>query len=96
MSSWVYILECSDGSLYTGCTKDIERRVLEHQNGVGSLHTKRRRPLDLVYMEEFQCIKDAIAREKQIHGWSRRKKWALINGDLQSLKRFSKSGGKPE
>ncbi|MDX5324677.1 MAG: GIY-YIG nuclease family protein, partial [Bacteroidota bacterium] len=47
MSSWVYILECSDGSLYTGCTKDIERRVLEHQNGVGSLHTKRRRPLDL-------------------------------------------------
>lgn len=79
---YVYIIECNDGTLYIGVTNDIERRFTEHRNGVepGS-YTARRRPVRLAYFEIFQWIQDAIAREKQLKGWSAKKKRALIVSD---------------
>ena len=85
----MYILQCSDGSYYTGSTKDIELRLAQHQAGKGANHTKKRLPVKLVYLEEYQRIDDAFVREKQIQGWSRKKKEALINGDFNSLSQLS-------
>ncbi|WP_317046115.1 GIY-YIG nuclease family protein [Aquimarina sediminis] len=81
----MYILECSDGSYYTGSTKDIERRLIEHQNGEGANHTKKRLPVQLLYYEKYDRIDTAFYREKQVQGWSRSKKEALIKGDLEGL-----------
>lgn len=69
----MYILECSDGSYYTGSTIDLEKRLNEHKTANGANHTKKRLPVTLVYFEEFQRIGDAFYREKQIQGWSRKK-----------------------
>jgi putative endonuclease len=91
---FMYILLCSDGSYYTGSTWDINRRFEEHQNGAGAEYTKDRIPVKLVHCEEFDRIEDAYRRERQIHGWSRNKKKALIEGDMGRLVEFSKSKGK--
>src|SRR5690554_2385110 len=91
MKGWMYILECSDGSYYTGSTIDLERRIKQHQNGEGSNHTKKRLPVRLLYTEEFSRIYDAFYREKQIQKWSRKKKEALINGELGTLVQLSKN-----
>jgi putative endonuclease len=64
--AYIYILECNDGSYYTGSTKDLERRLWQHQNGLGANHTAKRLPVELVYCEFFD-------REKQVQGWSRKK-----------------------
>jgi putative endonuclease len=80
MPAYVYILECSDGSYYTGSTKDIEFRLWQHQNGQGANHTRKHLPVKLVFVESFERIDEAFAREKQIQGWSRKKKEALIQG----------------
>ena len=77
----MYILECSDGSYYTGSTKDLERRLNEHSASQGSNYTRKRLPVKLVYYEEYSRIDEAFYREKQIQGWSRKKKEALINGE---------------
>ncbi|MFA7406144.1 MAG: GIY-YIG nuclease family protein [Pelobacteraceae bacterium] len=82
---YIYILECSDGSYYTGSTRDLERRLWEHQNGVGAHHTAKRLPVKLVYCEECNRVDDAFYREKQIQGWSRNKKQALIAGDTNQI-----------
>jgi putative endonuclease len=91
-SYYVYILKCSDGSYYTGVTNNIEKRLAEHNsdNSVTS-YTFKRRPVELVYCQEFNDIKQAIELEKQIKGWSRRKKEALINEDWEKLKLYSKN-----
>lgn len=86
---YVYILKCSDGSYYTGSTIDIETRINEHNDGKGANHTKKRLPVELVYLEEFQRIDDAFFREKQIQGWSRAKKEALIKNNFTSLRKLS-------
>jgi putative endonuclease len=78
---FMYILKCSDGSYYTGSTKDIVRRLWEHNNSLGANYTKKRLPVKLVYFEEYSRIDEAFHREKQIQGWSRQKKEALINGE---------------
>lgn len=78
---WMYILECCDGSYYTGSTIDLERRLKQHQTGEGANHTKKRLPVQLVYSEEYQRIDTAFYREKQVQGWSRKKKEALIRGE---------------
>jgi putative endonuclease len=75
---YMYILECSDGSFYTGSTIDLPRRLWEHQNGLGAKHTKRRLPVQLIYAEQ---VADAFYREKQVQGWSRAKKMALMQAD---------------
>jgi len=85
MHGWVYILECSDGSYYTGSTIDLQTRFIEHQNGLGANHTRKRLPVKLVYTEAHPLIQTAYAREKQIQGWSRQKKSALIEGRLEDL-----------
>ncbi|MEM6894522.1 MAG: GIY-YIG nuclease family protein [Bacteroidota bacterium] len=85
----MYILKCSDGSYYTGSTIDIEKRIVEHNEGKGANHTKKRLPVELVYLEEYLEISAAFKREKQVQGWSRKKKEALIKGQLDSLVRFS-------
>ena len=74
----MYILECSDGSYYTGSTKELEMRLAQHQAGVGAKHTSKRLPVKLVYVEEYERIDDAFYREKQVQGWRREKKEALI------------------
>ena len=78
-------LECSDGTFYTGSTNNLDLRLLQHQNGEGANHTKKRLPVKLVYYEEFQRIDEAFYREKQVQGWSRKKKEALINSQSEKL-----------
>lgn len=91
-SYYVYILQCADGSYYTGVTNDIERRFYEHQEGlIGGCYTHNKRPVELMHVEEFRDIVEAISREKQIKGWSRQKKKALIAGNYQKLVELSKS-----
>ena len=90
MKGWIYILECSDKSFYTGSTNNIDLHLEQHQQGFGSNHTKKRLPVKLVYFEEFERIDDAFIREKQIQGWSKKKKEALINGKNNLLNTYSK------
>lgn len=85
MKGYTYILLCSDGSYYTGSTKNLELRIQQHQNGEGANHTRKRLPVQLIYYEEYNRIDDAFYREKQIQGWSRKKKEALINGHSDLL-----------
>ena len=82
---YMYILECSDGSYYTESTTNLELRLQQHQSGEGANHTKKRLPVTLVYYEEYSRIDEAFYREKQVQGWSRKKKEALINGNSQLL-----------
>ena len=91
MKGWMYILECSDGSYYTGSTNNLELRMEQHQNGEGANHTKKRLPVKLLYTEEFTRVDDAFYREKQVQGWSRKKKEALMNGDFGKLSHLSKN-----
>jgi len=88
---FVYLIVCSDGTFYVGVTNNVERRFQEHCEGVhpGS-YTAKRRPLKLVYVEPFQWILDAIAREKQLKGWSAPKKQALIMNDAAVLHELAK------
>src|SRR5574338_376582 len=88
--AWMYILECCDGSYYVGSTKNLELRFLQHQSGKGSRYTSGRLPVELVYCEEHERVSDAYYREKQVQGWTRRKREALINGNLELLPEFAK------
>lgn len=87
----MYILKCCNGQYYTGSTNDLERRLVQHQNGEGANFTKKHLPVELVYYEEFQRIDEAFYREKQVQGWSRKKKEALINGEYDKLPDLSKN-----
>lgn len=89
MRGWMYILECADGSYYTGSTNNLELRLAQHQNGEGANHTKKRLPVKLLYYEEFQRIDEAFYREKQVQGWNRKKKEALINGSSELLPKLA-------
>jgi putative endonuclease len=77
-SHFVYIVRCSDGSLYTGYTTDVERRVAEHNAGAGAKYTRGRRPVQLVYAEAHATISDAMRREYAIKQWRREKKERLL------------------
>ena len=89
---YVYILRCADGSYYTGVTSKLQARIDEHQSGLDTKSfTSNKLPVELVYQEVFQMIQNAIVREKQIKGWSRAKKEALISGDYERLAALSKS-----
>lgn len=90
-SPCVYILECANGSYYTGSTTDLELRLQQHQSGEGANHTRKHRPVKLRYVEEFERIDDAFYREKQIQGWSRKKKEALILGNEHLLPDLSRN-----
>ncbi|NND80524.1 MAG: GIY-YIG nuclease family protein [Maribacter sp.] len=89
--SYVYILECSDSTYYTGVTSNLERRIIEHQKGIHQdSYTYSRRPITLVYFCEFTDINIAIEKEKQIKKWSQVKKEALVKGDYMALPNLAK------
>ena len=88
---YVYILLCSDNSYYTGVTNDLETRFLYHQNGHNpESYTYNRRPVEIVFYSEFNDVNQAIAFEKQVKGWSRKKKEAIINNEWEKLPNLSK------
>jgi len=91
MKGCMYILLCSNGNYYTGSTNNLERRLAEHQNGEGSNFTKKHLPIELVYVEQFERIDHAFYREKQVQGWRRKKKEALINSKHNELPELSKN-----
>ena len=81
-AAWfLYILECGDGSLYTGVTTDIDRRVREHQEGTGARYTRTHSPVSLVYKEECGSRSQALTRECAVKSLPRRKKDELIRGE---------------
>jgi putative endonuclease len=90
MKGYMYILECSDGSYYTGSTNNLELRITQHQNGEGANHTKKHLPVKLLYYEEFNRIDTAFYREKQVQNWSRAKKQALMAADERLLHELAK------
>ena len=88
-SGWhVYILRCRDEAYYVGLTSDLARRCDEHFTGRGGHYTKSNPPARLLYSESFAIRADAEKRERQFKGWTRRKKAALIAGDMELLKRL--------
>jgi len=89
MKAYTYILMCSNDQYYVGSTEDLEERLKLHNSGKGGRFTKLHRPVSLVYKEEFDTYAEAFKRERQIHGWSRAKKEALISGDIAKLKQLS-------
>ena len=88
---YVYILICADGSLYVGQTRNLQERLASHNAGTGAQHTRERRPVRLAYAEAYETAQQATRRERQIKGWSRAKKLALIEGNTAHLKRLSKA-----
>jgi putative endonuclease len=92
--AYLYILLCADGSYYVGTARSgLEMRVAEHNNGVYGGYTASRRPVTLAYSQFFENIADAIAAERQVKGWSRGKKQALISGDWDRLRLLSRRRG---
>jgi predicted GIY-YIG superfamily endonuclease len=87
----VYILRCRDGTYYTGVTSDVTRRIAEHTAGINECYTFTRRPVVLMYAARFPTPREAISFEKQLKGWSRAKKEALMRGDWVALKTLSRS-----
>ncbi|MET3960924.1 putative endonuclease [Marmoricola sp. OAE513] len=88
---YLYILECVDGSYYVGSTTNLEARVQEHNLGKGTAYTRKRRPVVLKWSQQFDRIEEAYAREKQVQGWSRAKREALMEGRLEDLPELSRS-----
>jgi putative endonuclease len=89
--AYVYMLRCSDGSYYVGSARrGLDRRVSEHNEGLYGGYTSTRRPVVLVWAQQFLIVTDAIAVERQIKGWSRAKKEALIRGDYGAVQLLSK------
>lgn len=87
---FVYILKCSDGLTYTGITNNISRRFEEHQQGLNkNCFTFKRRPLEIIFQQEFNDTEQAIYFEKKIKNWSAKKKFALANGDFDMLQILS-------
>ncbi len=92
MAFWVYILRCADGSYYTGHTDNPEKRIAEHHSGaITSCYTYTRRPLELVFTQDFKTREEALASEQQIKGWSRKKKEAMMRGDWAEVSRLAHS-----
>jgi putative endonuclease len=91
MAFWAYMLRCSDGKFYVGHTEDIEIRFAQHQSGYFTGYTYKRRPVALVWSEYFQTRDDAKTVEKQLKGWSRAKKEALIAGDWERISELARS-----
>ena len=91
MTAWLYILKCADGSYYTGSTTNLTLRIAQHQAGEGSEYTRGRLPVELLYSQDFPTEHDAFLRERQVKGWSRAKKEALMHGDFDALVGLSRS-----
>lgn len=94
MRGYLYILLCADGHYYVGSTTNLELRLAAHQAGDGGDFTARRRPVALMHSQEFETLHDAFLAERQVKGWSRQKKEALIRGDYEALPVLARSGVK--
>ena len=90
MPFWTYIIRCADASYYVGHTDNLENRVAEHNWGGVTVYTRKRRPLKLVWSEEFPSREEALARELQLKGWSRAKKEALMKGNWTRLQELAR------
>jgi putative endonuclease len=90
MAWFVYIVECANDSLYVGLTVDPEVRFEKHLSGTGAAHTQKCIPRRMIYREEHASLKLAVARERQLKGWSRAKKLALANGRFDELRQLAK------
>lgn len=77
--NYTYIVRCADGTLYTGWTNDLEKRMKAHNEGMGAKYTRSRRPVELVYSEEHETKEEAMSREYRIKRMSRQQKMELIN-----------------
>ena len=88
-TGYVYILQCADESFYTGMTNDVERRLFEHNTSKQRSYILNRKPIKLVWVSDELGIQDAISLEKQIKGWRREKKIALINAEYDRLPELS-------
>jgi putative endonuclease len=89
--AWLYILRCADGSYYVGTTRTtLELRLAEHDSGHYGGYTAKRLPVTLVHSQWFDQITDAVAAERQVKGWSRAKKEALMRGEFEALKVLAK------
>lgn len=91
---WVYILRCADGSHYTGHTDNLERRIGQHQAGECEGYTATRCPVNLVWLQEFVRREEALSAERQITGWNRKKKEAMMCGDWQEVARLGRRSKK--
>jgi len=90
MAFWCYILRCSDGRYYTGHTDDLERRIAEHHQGGFCDFTSRRRPISLIWADDFPTRYEALECEMRVKKWSRAKKEALADGDWERLSFFAR------
>jgi putative endonuclease len=86
---YMYILECSDGTFYTGSTWNLNKRLNEHNEGLGANYTSKRLPVKLVFFEFFERISNAFQREKQVQNWSHGKKKALIDENWERLRELA-------
>jgi predicted GIY-YIG superfamily endonuclease len=93
MNFYVYMLLCSDGSYYTGHTEYLEQRVAAHEQCSIPGYTFERRPVKLVFSQDFRSREQAFACERQIKGWSRKKKRVLVQGNWDEISRLSKTHG---
>ncbi len=94
MAFWAYMLHCRGGTFYTGHTDDLELRIAKHQSGLYPGYTRDRLPVELVWSQEFPSRNEALSAERQIKGWSRKKKLALIRGDWAAISRFAQGKDK--
>ena len=90
MAFWAHILRCSDGRYYTGHTENLEVRIAQHCTGAFCGFTSRRRPIELVWCQDFPSRVEALEAERRIKPWSRAKKEALMNCDWAALSYFAK------
>ena len=86
MPFWVYMLRCSDASFYTGHTDNLDLRIAKHQTGETGGYTASRLPVELVFAQECATREEALAAERQLKGWSRAKKEAMLLGDWYLVK----------
>jgi predicted GIY-YIG superfamily endonuclease len=88
---FVYILKCADGSYYTGSTIDLDMRIAQHRAGYFKGYTSSRLPVELVWQQDFSTEHEAFLCERQVKGWSRAKKEALIRGDFDAIHEIVKT-----
>jgi predicted GIY-YIG superfamily endonuclease len=91
MAAWVYILRCSDKSYYIGSTSDLRQRIWDHESGKFGGYTSSRRPVKLIWTNEFQTIREAIEAERRLKKWGRKKKEALMEGNFELLHQLARS-----
>jgi predicted GIY-YIG superfamily endonuclease len=85
VTHYVYLLRCADNSLYVGETSNLQTRERHHNEGRGGSYTAKRRPVHIVYAEQYRSREEALTRERQIKRWSAQKKELLVRGDLAAL-----------